>query len=441
MAYLNVRERRIEAKIAYVGGDLAGKATNFDQLKLATNDARIGKIETTTTDDGVRLSLAWQPPESRFRDCDVLVSIVAEHGAMSTDRFANVLREADGVVVVVDAHPSAHARNLASLTTVRDVMARAESRNVPIVIQINKTDLPDALAADDVVGALDAQDFTHVIAAAARGEGVIETLEAALNEVLSSMQTELNQHEDGTPPTVRPAAANGATAQSPGADAARSGGHPLLAALRQVLRETVREHVDELETRVSARLEASLTRIEQRISATERNIESLVSHASTLASKDDVSSVGGRLDRVRDDVKTELVRTLEARARADREYLATATGNLKKAIDATSGEMRTFDVRGRVSEVIEHVTALEGRTELVSSSVDAASAALDAVSQRLEHIELSGRRTAKLDDAVRGLRTDVSEAFAATSEKTEAVHARVNEIVEELKKPKKGWFT
>lgn len=469
MAYLNVRERRIEAKIAYVGSELAGKATNFDQLKLATNDVRIGKIESSTSDAGDTLSLAWLPPESRFRDCDVFVKIIAQRGGVSAERFAEVLREVDGIVVVVDAHPSAQERNLASLTAVRSVMARAETRNVPIVIQVNKTDLSDALGADDVVDALHANDFTHVIAAAARGEGVIETLEAALNEVLTSMQTDLEQQADGTPPTVRP---NGTSANG---NFVSDGGHPLLAALRQVLRETVREHVEELEARVTKRIVDSLARIESRLEASEQatadvarqvdelartrrddtlavqvlsvlretdeSLQGLVGAVAACGSKEDLTAVSTRLDRVRDELKGEMVRTLEARSRADREYLATATSTLKKSVDAMSSEMRTFDVRARVGEAIELVTVVEGRTELLASGLAATVSAVHAVTPRLEQIELAVKRTAKLDDSVRGMRTELSDGFGATAEKTEAVHARVNEIVEELKKPKKGWFT
>ena len=441
MAYLNVRERRIEARIAYVGSEMAGKATNFDQLKLVTGDPRIGKIEMSAEGTGELLSIAWQPLESRFRDCDMVVQIVAQRGAVSTERFADVLREADGIVVFVDAHPSAQARNLASLSAVRSVMARAESRDVPIVIQVNKTDLPDALTADDVVGALHASEFTHVIAAAARGEGVVETLEAALNGILSAMQAEIEQN-DVAPPTVRPGTTAGALSLAP---AASDGGHPLLAALRQVLRDTVREHVEQLETRMTARLEASLARIEQRIDASEAITQNVsrqfAERMPALLSKEDLVLVTGRFDRLRDEVKTELVRTLEARTRADREYLATATTGLKKAVDAMAGEMKTFDLRGRMSEVVELVTVLEGRTELLASSASATSAAVHAASPRLDQIEIALKRSAKIDDAVRALRGEMTEAFTAAGEKTEAVHARVNEIVEELKKPKKGWFT
>ena len=98
MAYLNVRERRIEAKIAYLGPELAGRTTNFERLRDGSKDARIAKVRTTSDETGTRLSLAWQLEEAaRFRDCDVVVELVAPH-AESTD---DVLREVDGVVLVV----------------------------------------------------------------------------------------------------------------------------------------------------------------------------------------------------------------------------------------------------------------------------------------------------------------------------------------------------
>src|SRR5580692_1629892 len=256
MAYLNVRERRIEAKIAYVGPDLAGKSANFDWLRKTKDDARIGRI-ASASDAGDILSIAWQPPErARFRDCDVLVKVVAHGGETARRRFDGVFSDVDGIVLVVDAHPAAQPRNKDSLVTVRDALERAERHGVPVVVQVNKTDLPDALSASDVVSAMDAGAFPHVAASAVRGDGVVDTLEAALNQVLASMQRE------GGLSDASPTAQKLPVPEAPGRGPADSG-HPLLAALRQVLRDTVREHVEDLEGRLVARLEASLDRIAQ----------------------------------------------------------------------------------------------------------------------------------------------------------------------------------
>ena len=259
MAYLNVRERRIEARIAYVGPDLAGKATNFDWLRRTTRDSRIGRVDSSS-EGGDLLSIVWQSPErTRFRDCDVLVRVVAYRGAASAQRFDDVLSEADGVVLVVDAHPGAQLRNRESLAALREAMQRAERSAVPTVVQVNKTDLTDALPIDEVVSAMDAGALPHVAAAAVRGDGVVDTLEAALDEVLASMQREGAASEAAL---AAQQVANEAQVRASG-----EAGHPLLNALRQVLRETVREHALELEGRMVARIDQHAVRAEDSLRA------------------------------------------------------------------------------------------------------------------------------------------------------------------------------
>jgi hypothetical protein len=95
-----------------------------------------------------------------------------------------------------------------------------------------------------------------VTAAAASGQGVFETLEAALGRVVAAMQGAAGSQAapDASPPEAEAGAA-------PGAET----GHPLLAALRQVLRETVRDHVAEVEARLAAQLDRALRPLAQQL--------------------------------------------------------------------------------------------------------------------------------------------------------------------------------
>ena len=387
MAYLNVRERRIEATIAYVGPELAGKATNFDHL-LTTEGPRFGKVEGSKD----RLSLAWQPAgASPFRDCDVLVQLVAQRGRVSAALTDDVLRDADGVVVVMDADPAAEERNRESLATVLHLLARGERRDVPVVLQVNKSDLRDARGAAEVMGKLEASGLRHVVASARSGEGVVETLEAALEEVLLAMQSPAGR-EDVTP-------VNGTVGSS------SEGGHPLLAALRQVLRDTVRGHVEELEVRLVTGIERSFARFDGVLSRIEQR----------TATKAEIEALGLRVDRLRDELKADLVRALEVRGRADREHVTAVAAGLKKSVDGLANEVRVLDV---------HSHELSTRIDEVGGRIDAGNAYFASLVPRLDQIG-----------------AELSAGHVTTGEKLAAVHGSVSEIVEELKKPKKSWFT
>jgi len=158
------------------------------------------------------------------------VRIVAERGAPEVASTRALLREADGVVFVADAAPSAYERNRRSLDAVREALAGRP--DLPLVLQINKVDLPDAGAPSDVLEALDASSAPFVVAVANRNEGVCETAERALAAVLATLRLDGNQE------------ASAAQATGP-----RVEGNPLLTSLREVLRETVAIHVAELESR------------------------------------------------------------------------------------------------------------------------------------------------------------------------------------------------
>lgn len=281
MAYLNVRERRIETKIAYVGADLLGQTTNLEALKAATRDARSGSVETHTTPDGELLSLAWRPADrTLFRDCDVLVRIVAQRGPIAELGERDTLRDVDGVVIVMDARSEARDQNRESLLLVNEALERSERAAVPCVLQLDKFDAEDALAPSVMLEAIDASQFRHVTASAARGEGVIETLEAALAEVLARMQHD--QPDDSrSRETLSPASPEQA--------------HPLLAALRQVLRETVSEYAAELELRVTANLQRKLS-----------DIERAASHGQKRASEE-IETLRVEVDRLRAAIEMDIL--------------------------------------------------------------------------------------------------------------------------------------
>ena len=168
--------------------------------------------------------------------------LVAATGPLSAARTRAVLRGADGAVVVLDAQPSASGENRACIAIVREALS-ACAPELPVVAQINKTDLAGALDPATVAEDVDGR-WPYVGAAAATGAGVVETLERVVRDVLVRMNGAAVE-SDGTASPVVPQAASGPRAE----------GNPLLAALRQVLRETVSEQVGHLEASLLAKMD------------------------------------------------------------------------------------------------------------------------------------------------------------------------------------------
>jgi signal recognition particle receptor subunit beta len=437
MAYLNVRERRLETRIAYVGPAGAGKATNLEQLGRRASPSPIEAERSVTDDAGEILAVEWgSVTNDRFRDCQLFARVVAPRGTVSAERARALLKDVDGVVLVVDATPTAREQNRAAAILVREALAAGSRKNVPVVVQINKTDADDALAPDEVASALGEQ-WPHVRAAAANGDGVVETLERALADVLARLQEE---RVDGTPDTVRP------TGRAP---AARTEGNPLLTALKEVLRETVAEHVAELEARFTAKLDAKLAAALTRAGESPETAElaalrkavstnvsettrALAAHSGAIAALErkfleegelvvkvdalqaKVEALQAKADKLREEVCGEVVRVVEVQARADREHIATIATNLRRVVEQVSADVKDVkkdDLKPRLVEIDENLKKL-------------------------------GRKiTEDVRDVVIAHVVGVEEIARASGEGITDVRLRMTELTDELKKKdKKGWF-
>lgn len=477
MAQLNVRERRLEATIAYVGPELAGKATNLE---------RLGSPRSSGDDV---LARDWTPRSSpaELGDFEVTVRLVAPRGVPSEARVRELLREADGVVFVADADPAAHDRNRASLATVREILASDPTRTLPVVVQINKADLPDALPADEVVRALDAEAWPHVSASASRGDGVVETAERSLSTVVDALRS---RGGDSAGP-------NAPVAPVPSRD-----GNPLLSALRQVLRDTVAEHVTEIEARTNANTERMLAAfferiagsLQQRASADLATFQAVVDENAQLraavgaldariedvhrelrdarasfaakadstagavdqlgaafaAIEETVRTASSTVDRLREEIRDDVVRALEARARREREHFLGATTVIKRAIDAVAADVKSLDTSASLASMLTTLGGISEQTAALSKTLEPTAAAVRAIEPRVGKAETSllreireglGKVAARIEDRVDVLRVETSEAIAGSGTTATETHALVSEMVEELKKKKKGWFS
>lgn len=250
MAHLNVRENRIEATIAYVGPELAGKATNFMQLQQEQHGGA-QKRRAPELLVGQLLKLDYRPKAAdKVDDREITLELVAAHGATPVHAQRELAEAADGIVFVVDSDPGALARNRGMLDGLRDTLTEQRTRGRPVIIQLNKRDLSHALSPSELSAALELGDFQTVLASAKKGDGVSSTV----HRVIAGLSGALHA------PT--PAFKASAQAQAP-----RSEGNPLLASLRQLMRETVREHVELLGKQLMEQIDARLVPVENLLKA------------------------------------------------------------------------------------------------------------------------------------------------------------------------------
>lgn len=192
MSTINLAAREINFKIVYYGPGLSGKTTNLQKIYDSVPEGSRGEMVNLATEDERTLFFDFLPLElgkvSGFRTRFHLYTVPGQVFYNTSRKI--ILRGVDGIVFVADSAPNRLRANAESFRNMRENLAEhgLELSTVPLVLQINKRDLPDALPADMVRTVVDPGSRLQVFeAVAARGEGVFEPLRAVSEMVLKEL--------------------------------------------------------------------------------------------------------------------------------------------------------------------------------------------------------------------------------------------------------------
>ena len=195
MVQLSHDTRELAVKVVYYGPALSGKTTNLQALFQKIDPKVRGRLMTLDTKDDRTLFFDMMPVFFKTRaGVKVKLKLYTVPGQVmheSTRRI--VLQGTDAVAFVADSRRSETASTLAYWNNMlKNLEANGlDFRSLPIVIQMNKRDLPDARR-DDELGDLRKQVQPPVIPAVAiRGDGVVETLYAILQLCYRSLERSL----------------------------------------------------------------------------------------------------------------------------------------------------------------------------------------------------------------------------------------------------------
>ncbi len=196
MAYYDSTRREIVLRIVYDGLATAGKTTNLRSLHQSFLARASGDIYVPAERAGRTTYFDWLELMSGYVDdwalrCQVLT--VPGQFAIAERRF-RLLAEVDAVVAVCDSTPKGMRAARIAWVFLGKVLAATANADVPIVVQANKQDLPNALGPDQVRDALALPSTIPVVAARAReGDGVRPTFIAALDRARSRVRSALRE--------------------------------------------------------------------------------------------------------------------------------------------------------------------------------------------------------------------------------------------------------
>jgi signal recognition particle receptor subunit beta len=209
MVFFNYATMQMAAKIVYYGPGLCGKTTNLHHIYAKTSPQSRGEMVSLETETDRTLFFDLLPIDvgviGGFKTRLQLYTIPGQVFYNTTRKL--VLKGVDGIVFVADSQKAMLDANLESFKNLRENLAEIglSIDELPLVLQLNKRDLPNIATADDVVDVIDPErKYDFVEAVASRGDGVFETLKVISKLTLRTLRRRMTGEEPVKPTPRRP---------------------------------------------------------------------------------------------------------------------------------------------------------------------------------------------------------------------------------------------
>jgi signal recognition particle receptor subunit beta len=210
MVFFNYATMQMAAKIVYYGPGLCGKTTNLHHIYAKTSPQSRGEMVSLETETDRTLFFDLLPIDvgviGGFKTRLQLYTIPGQVFYNTTRKL--VLKGVDGLVFVADSQKAMLDANLESLKNLRENLAEIglSIDELPLVLQLNKRDLPNIASVDEVLDVVDPErKYEWVEAVASRGDGVFETLKVISKLTLRTLRRRMTGEEPLKATPRRPA--------------------------------------------------------------------------------------------------------------------------------------------------------------------------------------------------------------------------------------------
>lgn len=200
MAFINLKDKVIQAKIVYYGPGRCGKTTNLEYVYDKCRTQVNSEMVTVKTQGDRTLFFDFFPFDmGKISGYDVKIQLYTVPGQVkynSTRRL--VLKGVDGVVFVADSSADRRNKNIISIRNLEEnlTLYNKNIREIPLVIQYNKRDLEKQNIEILDVQTLD-EDLNSELkvptfeASAVEGTNVVLTLKKIIYLTMSSLEKQL----------------------------------------------------------------------------------------------------------------------------------------------------------------------------------------------------------------------------------------------------------
>jgi len=200
MVFFNYATMQMAAKIVYYGPGLCGKTTNLRYIYEKTTPQSRGEMVSLETEADRTLFFDLLPLDvgviGGFKTRLQLYTVPGQVFYNTTRKL--VLKGVDGIVFVADSQNAMLSANAESFQNLRENLGEIGLNldDLPIVIQLNKRDLPNIADRETIVSTLGTNGQIEVVEASAMGgTGVFETLKLISKLTLRTLRRRMMGEE------------------------------------------------------------------------------------------------------------------------------------------------------------------------------------------------------------------------------------------------------
>ena len=211
MVQINFAQKSVTVKIVYYGPGMSGKTTNLEIVHQRAPEPNKGDLTSISTDGDRTLFFDFMPLDlgtvAGMRTQFQIYTVPGQVYYNSTRKL--VLQGVDGVIFIADSSASMLQENLESLANLEENLREygKDIDELPMVIQYNKRDLPDAMSVEELDEHLNQRGAPSFEAIASSGQGVFPTLKALAARVLDSIHEQTGASSGARPVAQSPSPA------------------------------------------------------------------------------------------------------------------------------------------------------------------------------------------------------------------------------------------
>ena len=192
MSFINYNAKEIHCKVVYYGPSLGGKTTNIQWVYQKTTNDQKSKLVALPTDIERTLFFDFLPLNiGDIRGFKTRFHLYTVPGQVVYDASRKlILKGLDGIIFVADSQQERMEENREALKNLEINLEQQgyNIKEVPLVIQYNKRDLPNATSMTEMRSALNFYNAPEFEATASEGHGVFESLKSVSKSIINVLK-------------------------------------------------------------------------------------------------------------------------------------------------------------------------------------------------------------------------------------------------------------